>query len=134
MVSGNHPQFVLLFIGFRIESKVISIISCHRLYLCAITTVLQTAYKVLNLLECGARRPESKAMTTEITQKLTEIETLYAEQEYTIHTLNDVVARQDQEINRLSIDLQWLKQQLVELKEQMPDASSGDAIEIPPHY
>ncbi len=73
-------------------------------------------------------------MTTEISQKLTEIETLYAEQEYTIHTLNDVVARQDQEINRLSIDLQWLKQQLIELKEQMPDGNSGNAIEIPPHY
>ena len=73
-------------------------------------------------------------MTTEISQKLTEIETLYTEQEYTIHTLNDVVARQDQEINRLSIDLQWLKQQLIELKEQMPNSNSGDVNEIPPHY
>ncbi len=73
-------------------------------------------------------------MTTEISQKLTEIEALYSEQEYTIHTLNDVVTRQDQEINRLSIDLQWLKQQLIELKEQMPDTASGDLNEIPPHY
>jgi len=73
-------------------------------------------------------------MTTEISQKLTEIETLYTEQEHTIHVLNDVVARQDQEINRLSTDLLWLKQQLVELKEQIPDTVSGDLNEKPPHY
>ena len=73
-------------------------------------------------------------MTTEISRKLTEIETLYSEQEYTIHTLNEVVARQDQEINRLSLDLQWLKQQLIELKEQMPDTTTGDSSEAPPHY
>ncbi len=73
-------------------------------------------------------------MTSEISKKLTEIETLYSEQEYTIHTLNDVVTRQDKEISRLSTDLQWLKQQLLELKEQIPDAGMSSINEVPPHY
>ncbi len=73
-------------------------------------------------------------MTTEITRKLTELETLYSEQEYTVHTLNEIVTRQDKEISRLSVDLLWLKQQLIALKDQIP--ASGDNIvdEIPPHY
>ncbi len=72
-------------------------------------------------------------MTAELSKKLTEIETLYSEQEYTIHTLNDIVARQDKEISRLSDDLQWLKQQLLELREQMPDTGTSTN-EVPPHY
>ncbi|MCP4485867.1 MAG: SlyX family protein [Gammaproteobacteria bacterium] len=70
----------------------------------------------------------------EISDRLTEIETLYSEQEYTIHTLNDIVTRQDKEISRLSDDLQWLKKQLLELREQMPDAGSASTNEVPPHY
>ncbi len=73
-------------------------------------------------------------MTSEISKKLAKIETLYSEQEYTIHTLNDVVTRQDKEISRLSTDLQWLKQQLLELKEHIPDASMASTNEVPPHY
>ncbi len=73
-------------------------------------------------------------MTSEISKKLTEIETLYSEQEYTIHTLNDIVTRQDKEISRLSADLQWLKLQLLELKEQIPDAGMSSINEVPPHY
>ncbi|MCP4001452.1 MAG: SlyX family protein [Gammaproteobacteria bacterium] len=78
--------------------------------------------------------PISTAMTSEISKKLTEIETLYSEQEYTIHTLNDIVTRQDKEISRLSADLQWLKLQLLELKEQIPDAGMSSINEVPPHY
>lgn len=73
-------------------------------------------------------------MTTEITQKLTELETLYSEQEYTVHTLNEIVTRQDKEISRLSVDLQWLKQQLIALKDQIPASGDNNVDETPPHY
>lgn len=77
---------------------------------------------------------EIRAMTTEITQKLTELETLYSEQEYTVHTLNEIVTRQDKEISRLSIDLRWLKQQLISLKDQIPASGDNNVDETPPHY
>ena len=77
---------------------------------------------------------ENNAMTTEISEKLTKIETLYSEQEYTIHTLNETVIRQDKEISRLSADLQWVKQQLIALKDQVPDPGSNNVDEKPPHY
>ncbi|MDH5353180.1 MAG: SlyX family protein [Gammaproteobacteria bacterium] len=73
-------------------------------------------------------------MTTEINRKLTELETLYSEQEYTIHTLNEIVIRQDQEICRLDVDLKWLKQQLIALKDQIPVSGDTNVDEIPPHY
>jgi len=73
-------------------------------------------------------------MTSEITQKLTVIETLYSEQEYTINTLNEIVTRQDREISGLRDDLQWLKQQLLTLKEQIPEAGNSEVHEPPPHY
>ena len=73
-------------------------------------------------------------MTSEISKKLTIIETLYTEQEYTITRLNEIVTRQDGEITNLRNDLQWLKQQLQSLKEQIPDGGSGETHELPPHY
>jgi len=73
-------------------------------------------------------------MTSEISKKLTVIETLYTEQEYTISALNDIVTRQDGEITMLRHELRWLKQQLQSLKEQIPDGAGGDKHELPPHY
>ena len=73
-------------------------------------------------------------MNTEISKKITAIETLYTEQEYTIATLNEIVTRQDCEITNLRNDLQWLKQQLQSLKEQVPDGGSSETHELPPHY
>ena len=73
-------------------------------------------------------------MTSEISLKLTTIETLYTEQEYTISVLNEIVTRQDGEITTLRNDIQWLKQQLQSLKEQVPDGDSSNTYELPPHY
>jgi len=73
-------------------------------------------------------------MTSEISLKLTTIETLCSEQEYTITTLNEIVTRQDREITNIRNDLEWLKQQLQSLKEQIPDGGSSEAHEVPPHY
>lgn len=73
-------------------------------------------------------------MTSEIEKKLTVIETLYSEQEYTVQTLNKIVTRQDQEISRLGDELQWLKRQLMALREHLPDGENFDIDEKPPHY
>ncbi len=73
-------------------------------------------------------------MTSEIEKKLTAIETLYSEQEYTIHTLNNIVTRQDRELFDLAKELQWLKRQLMVLKEQLPGDVEVDIDEKPPHY
>ncbi len=73
-------------------------------------------------------------MTSEIEKKLTIIETLYSEQEYTIHTLNNIVTRQDREISSLAEELKWLKRQLMTLKEQLPGSEENRFDEKPPHY
>ena len=73
-------------------------------------------------------------MTSDITKKLTDLESLYSEQEYTVITLNNIVSRQDQEISRLGEELKWVKQQLQSLKNQLPDNLGSLADELPPHY
>ena len=72
-------------------------------------------------------------MTESLEAKLSRLEMLYTEQDYTIQTLNNMVAQQDQEISRLNIDIEQLKTQLQALK---ADSSSGidPGFEKPPHY
>ena len=72
-------------------------------------------------------------MTESLEAKLNRLEMLYAEQDYTIQTLNNMVAQQDQEISRLNNDIQQLKIQLQALKaDGSSDFDSG--FEKPPHY
>lgn len=72
-------------------------------------------------------------MTESLDAKLSRLEILYTEQDYTIQTLNNMVAQQDQEISRLNISVEQLKVQLQSLK---TDASSDidPGFEKPPHY
>lgn len=65
--------------------------------------------------------------------KLAHLETLYAEQDYTIQSLNDIVAQQDQEISRLNISIEQIKSQLQVLKAELDPGISME-IEQPPHY
>jgi uncharacterized coiled-coil protein SlyX len=67
-----------------------------------------------------------------ITEKLTRLEMLFSEQEHTIQSLNDIVARQTREISNLRFDLNTLKQQYQELKLELPDQFNDS--EKPPHY
>ena len=67
-----------------------------------------------------------------ITEKLTRLEMLFSEQEHTIQSLNDIVARQTREISNLKSDLQTLKRQYQELKLELPDQFNDS--EKPPHY
>ena len=72
-------------------------------------------------------------MAESLEARLERLETLFAEQDYTIQQLNDMVARQDQEILRLHLGLDQLKQQLQALRTDL----SGDidpVVEKPPHY
>ena len=72
-------------------------------------------------------------VTESLEAKLNRLETLYTEQEYTIQTLNNMVAQQDQEISRLSFNLEQLKDQLQALKSDgSSDTDPGS--EKPPHY
>lgn len=68
-------------------------------------------------------------------EQIAKLEILFAEQEYTVQTLNDIVTRQDRDIAKLMIDYQDLKLQYIDLKSQLPDQPGQEASsEVPPHY
>lgn len=68
-------------------------------------------------------------------EQIAKLEVLFAEQEYTVQTLNDIVTRQDRDIAKLKMDYQDLKSQYLDLKSQLPDQSGlGENTEVPPHY
>jgi len=64
--------------------------------------------------------------------RLTELETRVAFQEQTIQELNDVVTRQQSEIDRLSRGYETLKLELLELAPSLLASRDQDA--PPPHY
>jgi uncharacterized coiled-coil protein SlyX len=69
---------------------------------------------------------------TRITEQITRLEMMYSEQEYTIQSLNAIVARQSSEISDLKSELQALKLRYQELRSELPDQLND--IEKPPHY
>ena len=72
-------------------------------------------------------------VTETLENKLDRLEMLFAEQDYTIQTLNDMVAQQDQEISQLNVSLELLKDQLQALRFELSgDIDPGN--EKPPHY
>ncbi|MCZ6487332.1 MAG: SlyX family protein [Gammaproteobacteria bacterium] len=71
-------------------------------------------------------------MNSRITEQITRLEMMYSEQEYTIQSLNEIVARQTGEISDLKSELQALKLHYQELKSELPDQLND--IEKPPHY
>ena len=70
----------------------------------------------------------------ELSERLGKLEILFAEQEYTIETLNRVITRQDRDIDLLQQQNKHLKQLMDELKKQAPGTGSNPAEELPPHY
>lgn len=72
-------------------------------------------------------------MNESLQARLDRLEIIYAEQEYTIQSLNDTVTRQNREISRLTTDIEQLGQQIQALR---TDSSSEieSEFEIPPHY
>jgi uncharacterized coiled-coil protein SlyX len=74
-------------------------------------------------------------MNTTTLGQIAKLEVLFAEQEYTVQTLNDIVTRQDRDIAKLKVDYQDLKLQYLDLKSNLTDQTGQDASsEIPPHY
>ena len=72
-------------------------------------------------------------MSDSLESKLTRLEILYAEQDYTIQTLNDVVSQQDQEISMLNLNIEKIKNQLQMLKSEL-SSNIDPIVEKPPHY
>lgn len=66
------------------------------------------------------------------TERLIELETKLAYQEDTIRQLNDVVCRQQDQIDRLLEKCSLLSSRTEELAAKLPDDSDG--VELPPHY
>jgi len=72
-------------------------------------------------------------VTDSLQSRLDQLEVLYSEQDYTVQTLNELVAQQDREIARLTVSLEQLQQQLQTLRNELSgDIDSGD--QTPPHY
>ncbi len=65
--------------------------------------------------------------------KIARLEVMYSEQEYTIQSLNDMIAQQDQEISQLNINLDQIRVQLRALKDEL-SIEIDTGIDKPPHY
>ncbi len=65
--------------------------------------------------------------------KIARLEVMYSEQEYTIQSLNDMIAQQDQEISQLNISLDRIRVQLRALKDEL-SIEIDPEIDKPPHY
>lgn len=72
-------------------------------------------------------------MDDALERRIEQLESIYAEQEYTLQTLNDTVSRQDREIARLTLAVESLKQQLESIKRELSSDISPEH-DRPPHY
>ncbi len=69
----------------------------------------------------------------DFTDRLDKLEILFSEQEFTVDALNQVITRQSLQIDTLEDKIELLKQQIKELRKQMPDPQAI-VDEKPPHY
>ena len=72
-------------------------------------------------------------MSQSLEDKIARLEVMFSEQEYTIQSLNDMIAQQDQEISQLNINLDQVKVQLRALKSEL-SIELDPEIDKPPHY
>ncbi|MCP4470015.1 MAG: SlyX family protein [Gammaproteobacteria bacterium] len=72
-------------------------------------------------------------MSDKLQSRLERLEVLYSEQDYTIQSLNNMIAQQDREISRLTLNIEQLRLRLQALtSEHSGDIDTG--FEQPPHY
>jgi len=65
--------------------------------------------------------------------RLDKLEALYSEQDYTIQSLNNMIAQQDREIAQLNLHIEQIRIRLQALtSEHSADIDTG--FEPPPHY
>lgn len=69
-----------------------------------------------------------------IENRMVELETRFSFQEETLRELNEVVIRQQQELDRQQALLELLRAQLAELQASPAQAVSSAGHEKPPHY
>lgn len=72
------------------------------------------------------------ASASELPQRIAELETQLAFQEDTVQTLNDIVARQQLQIDKLEHEVRTLQAQLQQLSDAMNRPQAEEA--PPPHY
>ena len=72
-------------------------------------------------------------MSDDIKSRLERLEVLYSEQEYTIQSLNDMIAQQDRDIAQLNLDIEQLRTRLQALASGL-SSDIDPAFEKPPHY
>jgi len=65
--------------------------------------------------------------------RLERLETLYSEQDYTIQSLNNMIAQQDREISQLNLSIEQLRLRLQALTSELSD-DIDPGFEQPPHY
>lgn len=65
--------------------------------------------------------------------RLTKLEALFAEQEHVLQSLDRVVALQDRELVRLSLELDLLREQLSALR-AVAGSDIDPVVDKPPHY
>ncbi len=76
---------------------------------------------------------------SDLQARIEELEARVAFQDDSLQSLNDIIARQDQELSRLRRELAAQAGRLKGLVEQMDEANTGGHIgsavdEVPPHY
>ncbi len=65
--------------------------------------------------------------------RLERLEILYSEQDYTIQSLNDMIAQQEREISLLKLNIEQFKLRLQALTSDLSD-DIDPSFEQPPHY
>lgn len=71
--------------------------------------------------------------TADHSNRISKLEILFSEQEYTIETLNTVITRQNRDIDWLQQQVELLQIQLREMKKMEPE-NQQPVDEKPPHY
>ena len=72
-------------------------------------------------------------MSDSLQSRLERLEILYSEQDYTIQSLNDMIAQQQQEISQLNLNIEQLKTRLQALASEH-SGNIDPGFEQPPHY
>lgn len=71
-----------------------------------------------------------------VDERMAELESRLAFQDDTVHSLNEIVARQQREIEQLQLQLSKMAALLRSIRDEMGSAGGGGSLldERPPHY